>query len=255
MDNSLFWAKELADRDQAPAQLFVVLGGPGPDLMWSPEFTVNPLRSERKVSFKLRGQKSALTLVDGSGFLIQPHISPDASNWYERHVARESELHELIVDSAYGGNAAINGAVAAAKITSSAGLGLGVGVGGSVLGAALVYIGGEAKSDGLMGVGLGIMLASIKKGWAMAAQGYAESTSELTQKLDPSETYRFVRYLPEYLWMGWSDKEIGFPVSLRTPFTRTSIAHPSVVHRGTSVSIAFLPDLPTHDFNFRFDSN
>lgn len=116
LDNSLVWAKQLASRDQAPAHLIVVLGGPGPEPVWSPELTLNPLRSERRVSFKLRGQKSALTLSDQTGKIIATSISPDAGRWYERHLARESELHEVILDSAYGGNAAFSSAVATAKI-------------------------------------------------------------------------------------------------------------------------------------------
>ncbi|HEU0188328.1 MAG TPA: hypothetical protein VFR06_10590, partial [Gallionellaceae bacterium] len=49
LDNRLGWAKELAQREQAPAQLFVILGGPGPEVQWNPEFRANPLRSERRV--------------------------------------------------------------------------------------------------------------------------------------------------------------------------------------------------------------
>ena len=255
MDNSLAWALELANHDKAPANLFVVFGGPGPDLVWSPEFSLNPMRSERKVRFKLRGQKSSLVLTDSSGQTIKSYLSPDASNWYARHVARESELHEAIVDSAYGGNAAINGAVAAAKITSSTGLGLGIGIGGSALGAAVVYIGGRGNADGVMGLGLGIMIASIKKGWAISKQGYDESSSEFSQKLDPSEGYRFVRYLPEYLWMGWSDRKIAYPVELRTQFSHATIAAPSVVKGATAVGIGFLPDVEEHDYNYRFGTD
>jgi hypothetical protein len=243
MDNSLTWAKELANRNLAPAHLFVVLGGPGPEPIWSPEFTLNPLRSERKVSFKLRGEKSTLGLADISGTVIQTHLSPDASNWYARHVARESELHELISDSAYGGKAAVSGAVAAAKITSSTGAGLALGLGGSVVGAAVLYLGAKSNSDTLMGLGIGIAGASIKRGWEISKLGYAESTSELSQKLDPSENYRFVRFLPEYLWLGWSDKPVIYPVTLRTSSAQTTIVHPGVNNRGTSVSIGFLPDV------------
>jgi hypothetical protein len=250
MDNRLTWAKELANRDQPPAHLFVVLGGPGPEPIWSPEFTLNPLRSERKVSFNLRGRRSSLTILDNAGQSTPAFLSPDASNWYARHVARESELHELIVDSAYGGNAAINGAVAAAKITSTTGLGLGIGVGGSVLGAAVVYIGAKGKSDDLMLAGLALALASIKKGWETSVQGYNESTSEFSQKLDPSENYRFVRYLPEYLWMGWSDKALAYPVTLSTRYSQAVISHPGVIKGPTSVSIGFLPDARTSDFNY-----
>jgi hypothetical protein len=254
MDNSLTWAKELGNRDKAPAHLIVVLGGPGPEPIWSPEFTFNPLRSERKVSFKLRGERSSLALADTYGTTIQTHLSPDASNWYARHVARESELHELISDSAYGGKAAVSGAVAAAKITSSTATGVGLGVGGSIVGAAVLYLGAKSNSDTLMGLGIGIAGASIKRGWEISKQGYEESTSELSQKLDPSENYRFVRYLPEYLWMGWSDKPVLYPVMLRTSYSQASIARAGAVNRGTSVGIGFLPDVQIHDFNFRFGS-
>jgi hypothetical protein len=250
MDNSLTWAKELANRDQAPAHLFVVLGGPGPELIWSPEFTLNPLRSERKVSFNLRGQRSALTLADSAGQSIPVHLSPDASNWYVRHVARESELHELIVDSAYGGNAAVSGAIAVAKITSSTGAGVGLGVGGSVLGAAVLYLGAKSNSDSLMGFGIGIIGASIKRGWEISKQGYEESTSEFSQKIDPSENYRFVRYLPEYLWMGWSDRAVTYPVELRTRYSQAVITHPGAIKGPTSVSIGFLPDVRESDYNY-----
>ncbi|KAF0205910.1 MAG: hypothetical protein FD173_599 [Gallionellaceae bacterium] len=242
MDNSLVWAKELASREHPPAHLFAVLGGPGPDPVWSPEHTLNPLRSERKVSFKLRGQKSTLTLNDRTGLLIPNRRSPDAANWYARHVARESELHEVILDSVYGGNAAISGIVATAKITASSSLGLAIGVGGSVLGAAVMYVGARGNSDDIVLAGAGIVGTSLKEGWDISKQGYEESTSELAQRLNPSESYRFVRYLPEYLWMGWSDQALSYPMTLRTPYSYTSIAQPGVVNDGTSVSIAHLPD-------------
>jgi hypothetical protein len=250
LDNSLEWAQELANREQPPAHLFVVLGGPGPDPVWSPELTFNPLRSERKVSFKLRGQRSVLTLADRMGKLIPARLSPDASNWYARHVARESELHEVILDSAYGGNAALNGALATAKITASSSLGLGIGLGGSALGAGVIYLGAQGNSGDLIAAGLAIIGASIKEGWAITQRGYEESTSEFSQKLDPSENYRFVRYLPEYLWMGWSDQAVAYPVTLRTPFSQTRLAHPAVIHDGTSVGIAYLPDSKAPALNY-----
>lgn len=250
LDNSLVWAKELANHEQAPAHLFVVLGGPGPNLLWDPELTFNPLRSERKVSFKLRGQKNTLTLNDLTGLLIPNHISPDASKWYERHMARESELHEVILDSAYGGNAAISGAVATAKITASTSLGLAVGVGGSVLGAAVIYVGAQGDSGDIILAGVSIVAASLKEGWDISRRGYAESTSEFSQKLDPSERYRFVRYLPEYLWMGWSDQEIRYPLTLRTRSSFAGLQHPTVSHEHNSVSIAHLPD--TSEPRFRY---
>lgn len=239
MDNSLAWAKELAERSQPPANLFLVLGGPGPEPVWDPEWTASPLRTERQISFKLRGRKSPLAIADQHGVVIVPHLSPDASKWYERHLARESELHELILDSAYGGKAAISSTIAGGKIAATTSAGLVVGIGGTVLGAGIIYYANSAR---MVEAGLAIAGTSILKGMEISREGYRESASKLKQELDPSITYRFVRFLPEYLWMGWSDQAIAYPVELRTSSSKIRIQQPSVVN-GTSVSVSHLPDM------------
>ena len=237
MDNSLTWAKELAERDLPPVHLFVVLGGPGPEPVWDPELTLYPLRTTRQVSFKLRGQKSRISLTDSKGVVIAPQLSPDAGHWYQRHLERESELHELILDSAFGGKAAASGTVAGGKIAATTGIGLAVALGGTALGAAIINYGtGDALYYGLAVAG-----ASIEKGMQISQQGYEQSARKLKQDLDPSISYRFVRYLPEYLWMGWSDRPIAYPIELRTPQTQIKILHPTVAGR-TSVAVVQVPD-------------
>jgi hypothetical protein len=238
LDNSLTWAKDLAERGQPPSDLFMVLGGPGPEPVWDPALTVNPLRSERQVSFRLRGRKSPLSISNQRGITIEAYLSPDAGKWYERHLARESELHEMILDSAYGKKIAVRGALAGTEIAVTSGVGLAVGIGGTALGAAVMYYGNTADAVKL---GLIIVAASIEQGIQISRQGYKESTGRLKQELDPTPGYRFVRYLPEYLWMGWSDQAITYPVELRTPSAKISIRHPGVVNR-TSVTVAHLPD-------------
>jgi hypothetical protein len=241
LDNRLTWAKQLADRDDAPADLFIVLGGPGPEVEWAPELlTANPLRTQRQVEFKLRGGKSPLSLVDKRGHIIEPHLSPGAGKWYERHQERESELHELIADSAYGGKAAVSGMAAGGKIAATTGAGLAIGLGGTALGAAIIYYGGSGDAVEL---GLAIIVVSIKKGVEISKEGYQESTSTFKKEVDPSLSYRFVRYLPEYLWMGWSDRQAAFPVEVRTAQEIATLKQPTVVNKqGMSVSIAFVPD-------------
>ena len=245
MDNSLTWAKALAEYSQPPPHLFLVLGGPGPEPVWDPELTVNPLRSNRQVSFKLRGKKSRISLVDQHGITIEPKLSPDANKWYERHLARESELHELILDSAYGGKAAVSSTLAGGKIAATTSAGLVVGIGGTALGAAIIYY---ANSANAVEAGLAIAWASIVKGMDISREGYEESTGKLKQELDPSITYRFVRYLPEYLWMGWSDQAITYPVELRSSSSKILIQQPSIVNR-SSVTVSHLPDAqPSYNY-------
>lgn len=253
LDASLAWAKELSERDRAPAHLFIVLGGAGPEPEWNPEFKANPLRSERQVVFKLRGRKSRISIADKNGKVIEPHLSPDASNWYERHLARESELHDLILDSAYGGRVAVSGSIASARIAATTTAGLAIGLGGTALGAAVIYAGVHSGSDSAgdaARVGILIAAASIAKGMEIASKGYRESSRELKQDLDPSIRYRFVRYLPEYLWMGWSDTDVAYPVEVRSPTASVMLQQPSV--RGhTSVSVSHLADVARPRTYFR----
>jgi hypothetical protein len=241
LNNSLGWAHELAERDKPPSNLFVVLGGPGPEPVWNPEITANPLRTERQVTFKLRGRKSHLTIADQHGVMIEPHLSPDASRWYERHLARDNELHELLLDSTYGGKATLNGIKAGSKIAVTTGLGLAIGIGGSALGAAIIYYANGANAAEL---GLAVMAVSIKKGISISQEGYTESTTSLKQELDPSPTYRFVRYLPEYLWMGWSDQPLSYPLELRTADSRIMLRKLGI-GKHIPVSVVYVPDTRT----------
>ncbi|HEY5992964.1 MAG TPA: hypothetical protein VIU46_00020 [Gallionellaceae bacterium] len=256
MDNSLAWAKEVADRDKPPAQLFIVLGGPGPEVVWDPEFKLNPLRSGRRVSFRLQGRKSTLFMADQNGKIIATHLTPDAGKWYARHLVRESELDEIIQDSAYGGKAAASGIYAGGWIVASTGAGVLVAVGGSALSVGLMYA--YAQSGGVdarvyLG-GLALIPLSILKGIEIAQTGYQESTANLHKDLDPSPSYRFVRYLPEYMWIGWSDQPAAFPVKVSTPYASAIIEQPQVVN-GIAVSIAHLPDSRSTSCTYNMNNN
>jgi len=252
MNNKLTWAKELANLDQAPANLILVLGGPGPEPVWNPEMAFNPLRSARQITFKLRGQKSTLYIKDSRGHSIDTHLSPDASKWYERQLERESELHEIILDSAFGGKATGSGAIASGKIAAKTGLGLLVGIAGTALGAAIADAGLKSGSDDLVRNGLITAAASITWGSQIASEGYHASIKEFKQDVDPSSQYRFVRYLPEYIWLGWSEQTLNYPLNLRTSAgSHISITQPGVIVR-TSVTIAFIPDAVTSYSYYRW---
>lgn len=251
LDNRLGWARELADREQAPANLFLILGGPGPDAEWTPELKLNPLRSNRQISFKLRGRKSAISISDREGKIITPQISPDASKWYERHLERESELHEIILDSAFGGKATAHGALAGTKIAAKTGLGVLVGLGGTALGLVIANAGAQSGSSEVVRFGLITIAASLTYGGKIISEGYDSSIRDFKKEIDPSTTYRFVRYLPEYLWVGWSDQSISYPVEVRTSSgARLSIPQPSVIGQ-RSVTLGFIPDASTSYGSYR----
>ena len=248
LDNKLTWALELAQHKEPPANLFLILGGPGPEVAWNPEFKLNPLRSNRQISFNLRGKKSALTITDNNGQRIKAQISPDASRWYERHLERESELHELIMDSAFGGKATTSGALASGKIAANTGLGVLVGVGGTALGAAIANAGVKSGSDDTVKYGLITAAASITWGWEIISDGYHSSIKAFKEDIDPSTQYRFVRFLPEYLWLAWTDQKVSYPVELKSASGAQTFLFQPITLGFTSVGIGFIPDkqLPTY---------
>ena len=249
MDNSLAWANELAQRDKPPSNLFLVLGGPGPEPEWNPDLSGNPLRSARRVNFRLRGVKSTLSIVDQQGREIEPHLTPDAGAWYARLMERESELHDMILDSTYGAKATGSAAWAGAKIVAATTEGMLVSAAGVVLGAGVCYYGSQASVSGgslegaLYACAGGLLLAakSIDWGTKIADDGYAQSAREFRREMDPSDTYRFVRYLPEYMWIGWSDQPVSYPVKVNTASDRVNLSGPGI-GKGVSINIAYVPD-------------
>ncbi len=249
LDNSLTWARTLAERDKPPAHLFVVLGGPGPEV----ELNVPASSySKRKFTFGLRGVKSTLSISDHQGEAILPHLTPDAARWYERDLARDNGLHRTLMHSDY-----VESAVEPPPDVSywdkpmtnvDAGLALGL-VGGALLGAefaqsdpAMPY-GGlgivRLARDILVGAGAGALIGATY-GLFADYTGIGKIT-EVPDRRTP-ERYRYVRYLPEYVWVGWSDQALAYPVELRTPRYHTAVPQPTVNNNNVSVSVAHVVD-------------
>lgn len=241
LNRSLVWARELAERDDAPAQFIVVLGGTGPEPYWNPEGGVNPLRSGRQVGFRLAGVRSEVQVRDSRGVVLETRRSPDAALWYLRHQARNNEIQELIADSHYGKDVVVHGGVASAKIGATTTAGVAWGIGGLVIGAVLVRAAAESGNAEAAALGISIAAAGIAKGIEVAKSGYRSSTQELQERLDPSPTYRFVRFLPEYFWVAWTDKALEFPLEISSPTQLRPNVRPLTSGR-PAVSIGYLPD-------------
>lgn len=270
LDHSLGWARDLAAREQAPAQLFVVLGGPGPAVEWDPAWGLNPLRTARRVKFMLRGRKSALSMQGAHGLVIKAHLSPDASGWYAGRLAGDGELDDFLQDMAYGGQAAagsmkvtlivagdavkdaIVGAIGGAMLGYTApiwGLLGGASSAGSAAtsgtGATNTATGGTEVSPPFVstnGARYGAEAGAVIGGGMGAVEGYEAGTTQLGTAMDASHVYRYVRYLPEYLWVAWTDlAPLAYPVKLRTPLQAVEIRGPTVVN-GTAVTLAHLAD-------------
>ena len=215
MDKSLKWAHKLGERDSPPARLILLLGGVGQECLWSPELRINPFRGFRGITFRRRGKGSRLTLTDASGMIVKLHLTPDSSPWYVRHFVRDNEIRSVIEDSRYGQRALAS----TVKGTTLAAAGIAAGVaraaGGVAVGGGLVYAGAKLGSGELLGAGVVVGIVGIVWGADFAADSVKGSVQTSREEMDIARTYRFVRFLPEYAWVGWSPSKPAYPLVIR----------------------------------------
>lgn len=216
LDPTLKWATKLASQSQAPKDFVLILGGSGPEPEWDPKLEYNPIRGFRALNFKSKGKKSKLSGLDDLGQNIQLNLSPDSTNWYKRHFIRDNEIQDLIKDSKYSEKIAITLAKEGGRSVLGVVGGVLVGLGGIALGAGIIYISVEAQiSEGVV-AGASIMIAGIAKGYEIAADTIEESIETAKKDLDISNDYRFVRFLPDYAWIGYSNQGIQYPLTIQS---------------------------------------
>ncbi|MBN2041488.1 MAG: ankyrin repeat domain-containing protein [Spirochaetes bacterium] len=51
-------------------------------------------------------------------------------------------------------------------------------------------------------------------GYDIASDSYRYSKRKFKEEMDSAETYRFVRFLPEYAWVGWSNRKLTEPLTV-----------------------------------------
>jgi hypothetical protein len=241
LDPSLTWARQLADRDTPPAELFMVFGGTGPEPYWDPELGPSLLRAGRRMGFRYSGQKSTAELIDGADRRYPLRRSPDASAWYERHLLRNNAIQDLIADSHFGKDVATEGIVAGGKIGAATLLGAAWIAGGIVLGSGIAYLGLEGGSGEVVALGLVVAAAGTEQGVKTIQEGARESSRAFTERVDPSTRYRLVRFLPEYIWMGWSDTKITPPLAVRG---QSGASAPVSFGKDSRVTFLYFPDVP-----------
>lgn len=89
-----------------------------------------------------------------------------------------------------------------------------VATGGTALGAGIAYLGAEVRSFEIVAFGLILIPVSIVYGYELASKQVQESVDVAVEELDTSEYYRFVRFLPDYAWVGYSDS-LNYPVQVK----------------------------------------
>ncbi len=232
------WAKNFAEKESKPESLILVLGYPGREPIWNPKLDYNILRSLRDLNFESEGNRSNI-IIKNNLDEVAMNISTNSNHWYKRHIERDNEINELIQDSKYGQQLALN----LTKGTLSGGAGILVGslvaVGGVGLGGGIAYIsaeGGEVR--GVIG-GIAIAIIGIVKGYEIAEKSVIEAKNGFIKDSDISSKYRFVRFLPDYIWIGYSNQKLNEELVLENKSLNQT---KKIIFQNQNVNYYFYPD-------------
>lgn len=243
LNPKITWLKQLINMDTPPANMMLLMGGTGFEPYWDPD-AKGLVRGLRGISFKGKGSKSDLTVTGGQYETLNLFITPDSSYWYKRHEIRNSEISDVIDDFKYTQKFGVS----SGKLVSHIALAIGGGlliftlIGGAGLG--LVAIGAYANSGEVMGAGAAVFLYGGYKGVDFATEQCSDAKRNYRREMNPAEKYRFVRFLPEYAWLGWSSKKITPPVSIKTGTKELELKNSYIIKgKDTSVTFGYYPDL------------
>ncbi len=245
-DPSLKWLDELIRMEEPPKNLVILLGGTGPEPAWDPKPNANPFRGARHLKWRYEGERSPISMRDAKNRLIPLRISPDSSYWYRRHFRRDNALRDAFKDSRYSQSLLGSGIKTGTRTLVGITAGVGVAAAGTGAGLGILYLGMKAESAYAVGAGIGVIGAGFAGGAYVAHKITKEGIEEARRDLDISVSYRYVRFLPEYLWMGWSRREAAFPLKgqkKRHPLF--TLEEKGLLSRKINgVILAFYPDRP-----------
>lgn len=242
LNPSMKWIRELIEMEEPPKNLSLILGGIGYQPYWNPDVD-NFMRGYRNVDFKATGNRSKLTLSIPENIKLNLFITPDASGWYERHKTRSSQLSDTIDDIKYSEQFGVS----STKMTSQIVYGV---VGGLLiftlfggLGIAAIALGAYGQSGAIAGLGIASLMYGSYTGYNFTKRNVKDAKNTYKKEMDPSDKYRFVRFLPEYSWLGWSNKNITSPLMINSGKETYTIQNSTVIsNNGTNTIIGYFPD-------------
>ncbi len=243
LDPEVKWLRPLLKMDEAPANLVLLMGGTGYEPYWDPD-AKGFVRGLRGVSFEGKGTGSRIALTGGEFEKLNLFITPDSSYWYKRHETRNSELSDTIDDFKYTEQFGVSSGKMVSHMAMAVGGGLLIFtlVGGA--GLALVALGAYVNSSEVVGAGAAVFLYGGYKGYDFASEQCSDARRNYRREMNPADKYRYVRFLPEYAWLGWSNKNITPPVSIKSGKSNIKLKNSyKIKGRGTSLTLGYYPDI------------
>ncbi len=242
LNPSMKWIRELINMETPPENLTLILGGIGYQPYWNPKGN-GFIRGYRDVDFKAMGNKSNLTLAAPGNINLNLFITPDASGWYARHKKRNNEISDTIDDVKYAEKFSLSSAKMSTRIL--------LGIAGGLLiftligaaGLGVVVLGIYAESGEIIGLGAGVVGAGGYTGYNFASSNIKDASADYKKEMNPSDKYRYVRFLPEYSWLGWSNKDLTVPLTVNSGNNTSTIYNTTVItNNGNKTIIGYYPD-------------
>ncbi|ABZ94595.1 Hypothetical lipoprotein [Leptospira biflexa serovar Patoc strain 'Patoc 1 (Ames)'] len=231
------FAMEMVPTD---GEFIFIFGGPGAEPEMEPSANLNFIRGLRNLKFRASGNQSTLLLVDQSKTMTLS-LEKGTLGWYERHLIRDNEISELIQDSKYfqliSATAIKEGTKGTLKVTGSILASATI----IALGAGMVYVGAEVNSEDLAGLGIITIIAGFQLGSEWVSASVRQTKENIKEDLDISNEYRYVRFFPEYVWIGKSKTKLKSPIltSNKGPVTY----HLTPAMGKIKVRFGFVPDV------------
>ncbi len=243
LDPKVKWLNPLIAKDEPPADLVLLMGGTGYEPDWDPD-AKGFVRGLRGISFKGKGAESKIALPGGEFEKLMLFITPDSSYWYKRHEIRNSEISDVIDDFKYTEQFGVS----SGKMVSHMALAIGGGlfiftlIGGA--GLAIVALGAYANSGEAVGAGVAVFLYGGYEGCDFATDQCSKARKNYRRWMNPADKYRFVRFLPEYAWLGWSHRSITPPVSIKSGNRNIKLKNSyKIKGNGTTLTLGYYPDI------------
>ncbi len=239
LDPKLKWIKKLVTLDEMPESIFFVMGGTGYEPKWDVD-KKRLVRGFRNISFTGNGLKSTLHYINKKN-RDNMSISPDSSQWYKRHINRNTVVSDMIDDTKYVEKFGYSSTKMAGHITLAVIGGLAIFTLGLGIGGALLYIGIAGNSSEVAGLGIASILMGGKFGYDFAESNIEDARDNYNEEMDPSISYRYVRFLPEYAWMGWNDN-IPDSVNFLKGNSKLDLTYSSIKTGKKEIIIAYYAD-------------
>jgi len=242
LNSSMKWISELIEMEVPPENLALILGGTGYQPYWNPRGD-GFIRGFRDVDFQGTGNRSRLTLSIPENISLNLFMTPDASGWYARHKTRNNEISDTLDDVKYVEKFGVSSTKMSSQIL--------LGVAGGLLiftligaaGIGIIALGAYINSVEIAGLGAGVFVYGSYEGISFTSSHYKDAKNTYRKEMNPSDKYRFVRFLPEYSWLGWSNKRITIPLRINSGEKSYSISNSTVIsNNGVNIIIGYFPD-------------